>query len=256
MDSDGSDGAGLGDESAASPGDALNRDHEHEGEREVSTAAGHGTLSRAQAQRDMSVRRWNVVTPAATQIGRPTAGERDLSETVRRLHEERHPAMAGHSARAHRLDKLRVTQALCNRLDLPPWQRDRVLGIVDDLEFTAFGSQRSIPKVALVVIRHVVDVERRRYLGLEDPEYVAQQSPDDLERLYDTFQSIKDEPQFEDLLGRYDLDKTSLNRLRQVLKDQLAEQDLEGRVFGHNPYRDPNLPRLRERESTEVDPAD
>jgi hypothetical protein len=118
---------------------------------------------------------------------------------------------------------------------------------MEDLDLTAFGSQRAIPKVALVVVRHVVDVERRRYLGLEDREYLAGKSPDELDELYESFRSIKDEPAFERLLEAHDLDKTSLNRLRNVLVERLAEQGIEDRAFGRNPYRDPNLPQLRDR---------
>ena len=215
--------------------------------RTVSDRVGHGSLTRTEALRDAAVRRWDVVSPSATRIGRASDPSSDLSESLRRLHEERHPAMAGHSSRVHRLDKLRVAQALCNHLDLTGWQRDRVLGVMEELDLTAFGSQRGIPKVALVVVRHVVDVERRRYLGLEDREYIAGKSPDELAGLYETFRSIKDEPAFERLIEVHGLDKTSLNRLRNVLVERLEEQGIEGRAFGRNPHRDPNLPQLRDR---------
>lgn len=46
-----------------------------------------------------------------------------------------------------------------------------------DLDLTSFGSQRAIPKFALVVIRHVVDREREHHLGLHDDEWIAEQSP-------------------------------------------------------------------------------
>ena len=62
-----------------------------------------------------------------------------------------------------------------------------------DLDLTAFGSQRAIPKVALVVIRHVVDRERERHFGLHDDEWIAEQSPERLADLYDQFRSITDE---------------------------------------------------------------
>jgi hypothetical protein len=227
--------------------------------REVSDRAGHGSLSEVELLRDAAVRRWDVVSPSATTIGRASDPASDVSESIRRLHEERHPAMQGHSSRIHRLDKLRVAHALCNHLDLTGWQRDRVLGVMEELDLTAFGSQRAIPKVALVVVRHVVDVERRRYLGLEDGEYLAGKSPDELADLYDAFHSIKDEPSFERLLEAHDLDKTSLNRLRNVLVERLAEQGIEDRAFGRNPYRDPNLPQLRDRgpvEDSDAAPED
>jgi len=215
--------------------------------RELSDRVGHGSLSRTELLRDAAVTRWDVVSPSATTIGRASDPADGVPESLRRLHEERHPAMRGHSSRIHRLDKLRTAQALCNHLDLTGWQRDRVLGVMEELDLTAFGSQRAIPKVALVVVRHVVDVERLRYLGLEDAEYLAEKSPEELADLYEAFHSIKDEPAFERLLDAHDLDKTSLDRLRNVLVDRLAEQSIEDRAFGRNPYRDPNLPQLRDR---------
>ena len=249
----------MGEQSRADGGEAKPADREAEAwvrEREpheVSDRAGHGSLSRVEALRDAAVRRWDVVSPSATTIGRASDPASDVPESLRRLHEERHPAMRGHSSRVHRLDKLRVAHALCNHLDLTGWQRDRVLGVMEELDLTAFGSQRAIPKVALVVVRHVVDVERRRYLGLEDGEYLAGKSPEELADLYEAFRSIKDEPSFERLLEAHDLDKTSLNRLRNVLVERLSEQGIEDRAFGRNPHRDPNLPQFRDRGPDEGD---
>lgn len=207
---------------------------------------GAGSLSRAEAARDTVTRRWDVVSPSATQIGRPDRPGEEVGERLRRLHEERHPAMAGHSERTHRLDKLRVTQALCNRAGLTRWQRDRVLGIMEHLDLEAFGSQRAVPKVALVAIRHVVDVERRRYLGLEDEDRLADADPEELERLYGRFDSITDDPDFELLCRQYGLDTTALNRLRRVLKQQLDEGS-GGAAYGRGLNRDPALPDLSDR---------
>ncbi|MGA9401304.1 DNA-directed RNA polymerase subunit epsilon [Haladaptatus sp.] len=213
----------------------------------LSRRPGDGTVRRADLQRDQSVRQWGPVTPSATVIGRANSPESDLSENIRRLHEERHSAMAGHSSRMHQLDKLRVSHALCNDLSLTPWQRDCVIGIMSELDLTAFGSQRAIPKVALVVIRHVVDREREQYLGLHDSDWIHEQPPEQLTDLYETFQSLTDEDRFTELTEKHGLDITSLNRLRRVLKEQLEDGDLEYAVHGRNPYRDPNLPSLTDR---------
>jgi hypothetical protein len=210
----------------------------------LSQRPGDSAVARADLQRDETVRRWGLVTPSATRIGRADSPEHDLSENVRRLHEERHPAMEGYSERAHRLEKLRLTHALCGSIGLTPWQRDRAIGTMVDLDLTAFGSQRAIPKVALVVIRHVVDREREHHLGLHDDEWIAEQPPERLADLYEQFHSITDDDQFTALCGQYDLDVTNLNRLRRTLTDQLDEQDLHNAVYGRNPYRDPSLPEL------------
>lgn len=209
--------------------------------------AGSGSLSRAEARRDTVVRRWDVLTPSATIIGRAESPESDLSERIRRLHDEQHTAMKGHSTRTHYLDRLRTAHALCNALDVTPWQRDRVLGVMEELDLTAFGSQRAVPTVALVVIRHVVDVERRAYLGLDDLDPSAL-SEERLEGLFEQYRAndITDEEPFERLADRHGLDTTSLNRLRRVLKEQL-EAGVGERPYGRNPFRDPNLPNVTDR---------
>lgn len=207
--------------------------------------AGAGALSRAAASRDVETRRWGVVSPAATVIGTPDDPSGDLSPDLRKLHDERHSAMAGHGERMHRLDKLRITQALCNQLSVSPWQRDRALGVMRDLDLTVFGSQRAVETVALVTIRHVVDDDRKRYLGLTDESWVAERSPEELQRLFDQFQSIKDEEAFEALLDRAGLDKTSLNRLGRTLREEVESRGLDGAAVGRNPFRDGNLPDVR-----------
>jgi len=210
----------------------------------VSAAPGDGSLPRTEAIKDEQVRRWDVVTPAATRIGRPDRPGDELGERLRRLHQERHPAMEGHGERMHRLETLRITQAICSSLDLSPWERDRTLGIVDGIDLTAFGRQRAIEKVALVVVQHVVDTERRRRLGLDDPGRVAALDPDEMAALYDLFTSLKDEEHYRALLEEHDLDVTSVNRLNGVLVDQIEEHGLGGAVFGRTPNVDPHLPSL------------
>ncbi|WP_290813328.1 DNA-directed RNA polymerase subunit epsilon [Halovivax sp.] len=221
-------------------------------DRPVSARPGDGSLSRLDAVKDERIRRWDVTTPSATLIGRPDRPGEDVGETVRRLHEERHPAMAGHSARMHRLEKARIAHALCNALALTRWERDRVLGIVAELDFTAFGSRRAIPTVSLVVIQYVVDDERRRRLGLHDREWVRERSPGELEDLYDRFESITDDPRYRELMAAHGLDKTAVNRLDRVLQEQLEEFDLHGAALGRAPHRDPNLPAIGGREHGEA----
>ncbi|WP_306055775.1 DNA-directed RNA polymerase subunit epsilon [Natronococcus wangiae] len=233
-------------------GPALQRDpvpDGRDGDRRLETRPGSGSLSRADVQRDSTVRQWGVVTPSATVIGRAESPEEELSESIRRLHDEQHGATPGYSERAHRLDRLRTTQALCNALDLTPWQRDLALGVMDEIDLTEFGSQRAIPKVALVVIRHVVDVDRRAYFGLDDVD-VSALSPDRMDELFGQYRAhdITDEETFKRLAAQHGLDTTSLNRLRRVLKSQLED---ELPAYGRNPYRDPNLPSLEARTDEE-----
>ena len=232
----------------ALPGARLEDRPPEDDKRRLETRPGAGSLSRVAAKRDATVRRWGVVTPSATVIGRAESPDADLPESVRRLHDEQHTATAGHAERAHHLDRLRTTQALCNALDLTSWQRDVALGIMDEIDLTAFGSQRAIAKVALVVIRHVVDVDRQRYFGLDDLE-ASDLSPERMEELFAQYRAhdITDDPTFEGLAARHGLEITNLNRLRRVLKEQLEEIDGLP-AYGRNPNRDPNLPPLEDRE--------
>lgn len=225
-------------------------------ERWVSSGPGDGSLPRTEAIKDERVRRWDVATPSATLIGRAEGPDSDLSETIRRLHDEQHPAMQGHSERMHRLDKLRISHAIVSHLDLTPWERDRVLGIMVELDLTEFGSQRAIPTVALVVVKHVVDRERQGQLGLGDTERLAELSPDEMERLYELFTSITDEGPFQELLEAQDLTTTNINRLERVLKSQLEARDLEGAVLGRRPNRDPHLPTVGAEDGSGPDSED
>lgn len=229
----------------APPGTTLENRSAEDDEFRLETRPGAGSLSRVAARRDATVRRWGVVTPSATVIGRGDSPESDLSANVRRLHDERHTATAGHAGRAHHLDRLRTTQAICNALEVTAWQRDLALGIINEIDLTEFGSQRAIAKVALVVIRHVVDVDRRRYFGLEDPD-VGSLSPERMDDLFGQYRAhdITDESTFKRLAAQHGLDITNLNRLRRVLKTQLEEFDGLP-AYGRNPHRDPNLPADR-----------
>lgn len=236
--------AGPGDPGVEPAGRARWHEDPDVEERVLDARPGAGSLSRAEVTRDSTPRRWGVVSPAATVIGRPDSPDADLPESVRRLHDEQHAATAGYSTRAHHLDRLRTTQALCNAVGLTPWERDRVLGIMDAVDLTAYGQRGGIETVALVAIRHVVDVERRRHLGLEDVDPTAL-SEERLAALYEEYRErdVVDDPAFAALAERWDLDRTTLNRLRRTLREQLADRDEP--VFGRNPHRDPALPTVR-----------
>lgn len=213
--------------------------------RDVSAGPGDGSLSRVDAVKDERFRRWDVATPAATLIGRPETPDGDVPESLRRLHDEQHPAMAGHSARMHRLEKARITHAYASSLSVTPWERDRAMGIIIDLDLTVFGQQRAIEKVALVVLKYVVDDERERQLGLKDEAFVASLNGDEMASLYDRFESLADEERFQELMSAQDLSVTQVNRLERTLREQVVEQDLEGAVLGRSPYRDPSMPAIR-----------
>jgi uncharacterized protein YerC len=152
--------------------------------------------------------------------------------------------MTGHGERMHRLDKLRITHALCSALDVTGWERDRALGIVDGIDLTAFGQQRGVSKVALVVIGHVVDAARRERLGLDDAARLDDLTPDEMASLYDLFTPLREEEPYRRLMDQHGLDVTAVNRMARTLRTQLDERDLYDAVFGRDPNVDPNLPVL------------
>lgn len=208
----------------------------------VASRAGDGSLGRTEAARDATVRRWDDVTPAATRIGRATDPESDLPERLRRLHEGRHPAIEGHAARMHRLDKIRIAHALCSSVGATDWERDRTLGLVSRMDLTEFGSQRAVETVALVTLRVVVDEARREQLGLHDPDRVRELSAEEMEALYEEFDSLTDDDRFRELIEDHDLDVTAVNRLGDTVRRLARDGDFEGAAFGRDPNRDPNLP--------------
>lgn len=217
---------------------------ERSGSREerVTSRPGDGALGRTEAARDATVRRWDEVTPAATRIGRASDPDSDLPERLRRLHEGRHPATEGHGARMHRLDKLRIAHALCSAVGATDWERDRVLGTMSRLDLTEFGSRRAVETVALVTLRVVVDEARRERLGLHDPDRIRELSPEEMEALYEEFDSLTEDEAFRELLAEQDLDVTTVNQLGDTVRELAREGGFDGAAFGRDPNRDPNLP--------------
>ncbi len=220
-------------------GVALERPRTPERERRLETRPGSGSLSRADVQRDSTVRRWGVVTPSATVIGRAESPDGDLRRTFA-ASTTNNTRRRRATASAHTTSTDCARRRRCNALEVTPWQRDLALGVMDEIDLTEFGSQRAIEKVALVVIRHVVDVDRRTYFGLDDID-VGSLSADRMDDLFGRYRAhdITDEPAFTRLAAQYGLDKTNLNRLRRVLKSQL---DDELPAYGRNPTVIPTCP--------------
>lgn len=201
---------------------------------------------------DEQPRRFDPVTPSATRIGH-AEGSHDVDGRLRALHAERRAAFQGNPERTRALDVLRVTQAVCNSLDLTPWERDRVLGVVRELDGTALDDGRAIPHIALVVARRVVDAERRAWLGLDDSEYCADQPPERLAALADRLTRLTDGSSFD---GEAAHDGSTYDRLREdcgltdaaaaridaALDRELDEATLREAVLGRSPHRDPHLP--------------
>lgn len=207
---------------------------------------------------DTQPRRFDVVNPSATRIGDAedaTIGDStddpEREGRLRALHAERRAALQGNAERTRALDVLRVTQAICNSLDLTPWERDRVLGVIRELEGTDLGSDRSISRVALVVARRVVDAERRAWLGLEDHEWRADQPPERLQALSDRLQRLADdrslgcagdESVYDQLREACGLTDAAAARIDAALDRELDAETLREAILGRSPHSDPHLP--------------
>jgi len=78
---------------------------------------------------------------------------------------------------------------------------------MDEIDLTEFGSQRAIEKVALVAIRHVVDVDRQQYFGLDEID-AQTLSADRMEELFAQYRAhdITDEESFKRLAADYGLE--------------------------------------------------
>lgn len=190
---------------------------------------------------DSKPRHRDVVNPAATRIGHVESAENDVSDRLRRLHAERDSRLQGNEQRRERLDSLRLTQAVCNSLDLTVWERDRVLGVVGRLDDTEFATPHDVECVALAVASHVVDAERRAWAGVDESD----QNTDRLAALAEELCLLTDSEQFEQLREQTGLSPGAVETLADGIEQELGEHG--GRAaFGRSPYRDTALPPVDE----------
>lgn len=210
------------------------------------SASSHGDEPTQPEAVDSRPRRWDVVNPSATRIGDIGDPEADIDGRLRALHAERHAAMQGNTERQQQLDVARITQALCNSLDLTAWERDRVLGVVCELDATTFGRERTVPSVVLVVARRVVDTKRRTWLGLEDDGWLDDQPPKRLTALSERLHELTDSERYERLLESSALTVERAETLEARLDEELDEETLSEAVFGRSSVRDPALPAFEQ----------
>lgn len=204
---------------------------------------------------DPNPRRRDVLDPSATRIGQPASPDDaftgrdvpdtdDIGERLRRLHAEREAAMEGNEPRREQLDVARITQAVCNTLDLTPWERDRVLGVVCELDASAFGDRHTVPRVVLVLARRVVDAERRAWLGLDD--VADDEPPERLRELGERLTRLTDSPAYTQLLTECDLSPAAVDSIEDALTRELDEETIREAAFGRSPHRDPALPAFEQ----------
>ena len=148
--------------------------------------------------------------------------------------EGRHPSDGSLSARLARLDKKRITQAYCSRLDVTQFQRDEAVRAMLLLNLDDFGQNKRIEKVALTVIRVLVNYNRFAHLQRTDA------------------QRISETEDFKQFAESVELDKRTMRRLSRSIKEKLSaaeffekdleRQDLRQAEFRHRNERDTQRP--------------
>ena len=159
---------------------------------------------------------------------------RTPADRLAKHNEGRHPSDGTLSARLARLDKKRITQAYCSRLDVTQFQRDEAVRAMLLLNLDDFGQNKRIEKVALTVIRVIVNYNRFAHLQKTDA------------------QRISETEEFKRLAESVDLDKRTMRRLSRSMKEKLSaaeffekdleRQDLRQAEFQHRNERNTQRP--------------
>lgn len=148
--------------------------------------------------------------------------------------EGRHPSDGTLSARLARLDKKRITHAYCSRLDITQFQRDEAVRAMLLLNLDDFGQNKRIEKVALTVIRVVVNYNRFAHLRDEDGTRISETG------------------NFKRLAESVNLDQRTMRRLSRSIKEKLSaaeffkkdleRQELRQAEFQHRNKRERQQP--------------
>lgn len=103
----------------------------------------------------------------ATRIGTETSDDA-YADRLRELHEGRHQSDGEHSVRESQRDKKRLAQAITSPLPLASHERDKVIHIVQNIDYTRFGQQKGIVGVTLGVVAVVIDERVRSPKSLDE----------------------------------------------------------------------------------------
>lgn len=165
---------------------------------------GEGSLNEQEIYIDKNRLEYGPKSAAATRIGSNSERDGDR-ERLSQLNNGRHRSDGQHSARAAKWDKQRITEALCSRLELSSLQENEAARMMKELDLDAFGSEKSLEKVALAVIKFVVNRDRAEQGSLEH--------------------RISEDDTFQKLVSEFDLE-TGMSRLSRSVKEQLKQNHL------------------------------
>lgn len=149
-----------------------------------------------------------------TRVGIGSTGG-DIERLVRH-NEGRHRSDGSHSAREAARDKKRITQSFCSNLEVTPFQQREALSVIGKLNLDRFGQQKRLEKVALAVIKVVVEWDRFDRLKHTN---LADLSDDDIP------QRVLEEEGFCKLLETYDVSRKDLYSVSQLVKRELKNQN-------------------------------
>jgi hypothetical protein len=159
---------------------------------------------------------------------------RTPADRLSKLNEGRHPSDGTLGARLARLDKKRITQAYCSRLAVTSFQRDEAVRAMLLLNLDAFGQNKRIEKVALTVIRIVVNYNRFSHLQKINA------------------QRISESDAFNELAEPIDLDKRTMRRLSKSIKDQLIAAEFFQKDLEHQELRQAESQQRNDQESRSI----
>jgi len=159
-------------------------------------------------------------SPMATRIGDERDGDDD-AERLRQLHDGRHHSDGDLATRQSQWDKTRIAEAICSDLPLADHERDKVISVVESLDFSTFGQQKGLEGVTMGVIAVVVDEYHRQH------EDVAGE-----------IVSFTDE--YRQICSSLDVSMSDLGTIKDLVREALEEGDAT--IGRREPRRDPNLP--------------
>jgi hypothetical protein len=117
-----------------------------------------------------------------------------------------HRSSGDYSTRKSQYDKIRISTALCNSLDLNSYQTKEVSRIMAGLNLDRFGNQKRVEKVALAVIKVFVNRDR----------FERQQNLDAIR--------ISQEPAFKQLMDDHEISGSDLYSVSQLVKKELKRR--------------------------------
>ena len=162
-------------------------------------------------------------TVGATRIGKVSENSSRKTKKLQRYNEGRHRSVGSHSLRESRRDKKRICQALCQSFSLTEGEREKILDIVEQIDFERFGYQKGIQRVVLGTVAVVMD------------EYIS--PPDTFD------ESIARSEEFRSAKNALGISMSDLSTIKGHVREMIEQGEVHIPAGRSIPRRDPALPR-------------